>query len=229
MPYDERKLCVICAWRGTCQLKYSIPGGVALHCVEYTRDVTLKEPEEALRKRNVLIIGPSGIGKTTLIRKVIERAGLRAEGYYTREVKDILFRSCLELVFLSSGTRTLADSRSRRGWTRAGRYSVNLDAVDGGLVPMLREAVRSEDTELIVLDEIGPQECRSELFRQQVVDCLTSRKSVLATLGVGERDDDFLLSLESRSDVSVVPLDYENRHQLVEQVVLMLTGERATA
>lgn len=51
MSYDGRKLCVMCAWRGTCQLKYSMPGGVALHCVDYTRDITLKEPEEELGKR----------------------------------------------------------------------------------------------------------------------------------------------------------------------------------
>jgi hypothetical protein len=28
-----------------------MPGGVALHCVDYTRDITLKEPEEELGKR----------------------------------------------------------------------------------------------------------------------------------------------------------------------------------
>jgi hypothetical protein len=51
MSYDERKLCVMCAWRGTCQLIYSMPGGVALHCADYTRDLTLKEPEGELGKR----------------------------------------------------------------------------------------------------------------------------------------------------------------------------------
>ena len=60
MSYDTRKLCVMCAWRGTCQLKYSMPGGVALHCVEYTRDVTLKEPEEEPEVRNESVGGGKG-------------------------------------------------------------------------------------------------------------------------------------------------------------------------
>jgi putative ribosome biogenesis GTPase RsgA len=60
-----------------------MPGGVALHCVEYTRDVTLKEPEEELRKRNVSLVGPSGIGKTTRIKRILDQVGLRASGRVT--------------------------------------------------------------------------------------------------------------------------------------------------
>lgn len=67
----------MCAWRGTCRLKHSMPDGVALHCVDYTRDVTLKEPEEELRKRNVILVGPSGIGKTTRIKRILDQVGLR--------------------------------------------------------------------------------------------------------------------------------------------------------
>lgn len=227
MAYDERKLCVTCAWRGTCQLKYSMPGGVALHCVEYTRDVSLKEPEEELRKRNVLIIGPAAIGKTTLVKRVLERTGLRAGGYLTRKVKTGLFKSQFELVLLSDNARvvTLTDSKGVPGWVRAGKQYVNVAAVDAVLVPALQEAVRSGETDLIVLDEVGRLECLSELFRRQVVDCITSRKSILATMSVGGRDDEFLLSLESRSDVTVLPIGYENRDRLVEQVAFMLTGK----
>ena len=60
MTYDERKLCVVCAWRGICQLKYSRPDGVALHCMHYTRDVTLKEPEEEAEVQNESVGGTKG-------------------------------------------------------------------------------------------------------------------------------------------------------------------------
>ncbi len=228
MVYDGRKLCVVCAWRGTCQLKYSMPGGIALHCAEYTRDVTLREPEEERCKRNVLLEGPEGIGKTTLVKQVLGQAGLNAAGYYTREAKEGPFRSSLELVLLANGTERLvplADTKPRPGWTKAGKRYVNLEGLEQVVVPALRHALQSTRVGLLVLDEVGPAECLSEQFRRQVVDCLTSNKSVLATMSLGGRDDEFLLSLESRSDVTVLPISYDNRHAFVELVIFMLTGK----
>ncbi len=227
MSYDERKLGVICAWRGTCNLKYSMPGGLALHCTEFTRDVTLKEPEEEIRKRNILIVGPREIGKTTLVRKVLDQASLRAEGYYTQTVKEGWFGGDrLELVYVTGGTAALATSRASAGGPRLGRYYANMNVVQNELVPRLAHAVRSEQTELIVLDEVSQWQCLSEAYRKQVVDCITSNKSVLATVSVGEQDDDFLRTLETRSDVSVLHIGYENRDALVERVLFMLTGRR---
>ncbi len=40
---DEPLLCLICAWRETCQKKYSFTGG---QCVDFTRDITVKLPGE---------------------------------------------------------------------------------------------------------------------------------------------------------------------------------------
>jgi hypothetical protein len=37
--------CVICAWRGECQKKFCIPDG-GLRCPDFTRDVTIKTPED---------------------------------------------------------------------------------------------------------------------------------------------------------------------------------------
>jgi hypothetical protein len=40
----EPSICVVCAWRETCVKKFTFDGQ---HCLDYTRDVTLKpKPEE---------------------------------------------------------------------------------------------------------------------------------------------------------------------------------------
>jgi len=47
---QEPSLCVVCAWRETCAKKYSFTGQ---HCLEYTRDLTIKarpEGEESKKK-----------------------------------------------------------------------------------------------------------------------------------------------------------------------------------
>jgi hypothetical protein len=51
---DNRTICVMCAWRQTCNKKFSMDGATTTRCPEYTRDVTLKQPdeEEADKTRN---------------------------------------------------------------------------------------------------------------------------------------------------------------------------------
>lgn len=34
--------CVVCAWRATCNLKFMYEGSSALHCPEFTRDLSIK-------------------------------------------------------------------------------------------------------------------------------------------------------------------------------------------
>ena len=51
---NNRTICVVCAWRQTCNKKFSMDGATTTRCPEYTRDVTLKRPdeEEAVKTRN---------------------------------------------------------------------------------------------------------------------------------------------------------------------------------
>jgi hypothetical protein len=42
----ERTLCVVCAWRITCNKKFSMDGATTTRCPEFTRDVTLRDPKE---------------------------------------------------------------------------------------------------------------------------------------------------------------------------------------
>lgn len=42
MTQDSRITCSLCAWRGTCAKKFSISTSDLLHCIDYTRDLTIK-------------------------------------------------------------------------------------------------------------------------------------------------------------------------------------------
>lgn len=45
----KRDICAVCAWRGTCNKKYSV-SGKGLHCTDFVRDVTLGPEEEFERE-----------------------------------------------------------------------------------------------------------------------------------------------------------------------------------
>lgn len=43
-------ICAICAWRTTCQKKFSV-SGKDMRCAEFVRDVTLKEEQEETEEK----------------------------------------------------------------------------------------------------------------------------------------------------------------------------------
>ncbi|MBM4327137.1 MAG: hypothetical protein FJ118_08230 [Deltaproteobacteria bacterium] len=38
-------ICVTCAWRETCNKKFSMDGATTTRCIDYTRDLTLGMPK----------------------------------------------------------------------------------------------------------------------------------------------------------------------------------------
>ena len=212
MPDNERKLCLLCRGRDTCEGKYQMPGGQAFHCLEYQREAASAAAGRG--KRNVLIIGPAGTERTRLVEEIALRTGARQDGYYTKVVKDGLFRSHAELVLLSDGVARTLPAATR-------------ETVERQLIPLIETALRSEAAGLLVLDEVGTLPCGSALFRRLLVDCFTSNKNVLATMSLGGRDEAFLLSLESRADVTVLPMSDSRRDNFADLVACLLSRHPA--
>ncbi len=49
---DKRITCSVCAWRATCKKRFMQGGSFALHCPDFTFDLTLKEREEDKEKHD---------------------------------------------------------------------------------------------------------------------------------------------------------------------------------
>jgi nucleoside-triphosphatase len=70
---------------------------------------------------------------------------------------------------------------------------------------------------LVVIDEIGPMEIRSAMFRRVVNEALNSGAPVLATIVA--RPLPFTDAIKSRSDVSIVEVRVKNRDKLVSELL----------
>lgn len=44
MTHDARKICPLCAWRGSCAKRFSMGDDATLHCPDFSEDVTLRKP-----------------------------------------------------------------------------------------------------------------------------------------------------------------------------------------
>ncbi|MCL5126395.1 MAG: hypothetical protein M1511_18230 [Deltaproteobacteria bacterium] len=51
---DERKtVCVTCAWRATCNKKFLMDGTTTTRCLDYTRDITLRDPDDSMQDTTI--------------------------------------------------------------------------------------------------------------------------------------------------------------------------------
>ena len=167
-----------------------------------------------LRHAKTLITGRPGVGKTTLVQKIVERMqSVKMAGFYTAEIRSRGSRLGFELQGLNGMRRTLAhvDIDSQH---RVGKYGV--DAV--GFEKFLETLdLLNPDVELIVIDEIGKMELFSNRFRSLVCDALNSDKQVLASIPL--KGNEFIREIKQRSDIHLFEVTHGNRDHLPEAIV----------
>lgn len=169
---------------------------------------------------NILITGRPGVGKTTLIKKLAERLGRKAGGFYTEEIRGKKGRTGFRMETLDGKTGILAsiDIKSKH---RVGKYKVSLEDLENIALPTIESAIKIKDARTVIIDEIGPMELKSPKFKEAVIKALDSPNSVVAT--IKEKGSDFVNSLKSRKDVLTYTLDSDNREEVLGRVLAELT------
>ncbi len=170
--------------------------------------------------KNILICGPPGVGKTTLIQKILKNSNLRAGGFYTEEIKENKNRVGFKIISLDNQEGILAHI-TIKGIKRVGRYGLNIYDLENIGVKSLDRALQNND--LIIIDEIGKMEIFSDKFKEKVLDCLNSKKLVLATIGIG--GDKFIFKIKERNDVIIFKMNRENRDKLMDKVLYLILKE----
>ncbi len=162
-----------------------------------------------LLKKNILLTGNPGVGKTTIIKKVI--SGLKnAGGFFTEEIRESGKRTGFRIITLDGKTGTLA--YKGRGEYKIGSYSVNIKDLEEIAVKSIISAIKSK--EIIVIDEIGKMEIFSFKFRDAVIGALNSSKFVI---GVIHRENSgFFREIKERDDVELMEVRVDNRDNIVD-------------
>ncbi len=174
----------------------------------------------------LLLTGRPGVGKTTVIRAVIDRSSLYAGGFLTEEMREGGRRVGFRLLALdrSIEAATLADVNSASPH-RVGKYGINLDELERVGVAALWRAIEEPSIGLIVIDEIGKMELFSGQFCAAVEASLESPKPVLASVMLGRQR--WVDALKARPDVTLVQITTANRHEMPDRALRWLSQARA--
>ena len=159
--------------------------------------------------RHILICGPVGVGKTTLVSRLLEGSERRISGYVTKimkrrddgwneiymyppgkECEAVLFAECDEVhrkvntdVFETAGTELL--SRVRPG-------------------------------DIILMDEIGFLEEQAPAFTARVLELLDGDITVLGTVKNSHSDSAYLNAIRNHPNADIYNITEKNRNELYE-------------
>jgi len=164
-------------------------------------------------KTNILITGPPGCGKSTLIEKVINRIEEPVTGFFTREIKERVRRVGFSINTLDGREGILAH-KSLRSEYRVGKYGVNIENIENIAVPSIMP--RGKDV-IVVIDEIGKMECFSSLFRDALMRVLPLQNWIIGS--IAQKGGRFIQSIKERNDVRLIHISAQNRNMLVEKII----------
>ena len=163
--------------------------------------------------KNILITGEPGVGKTTLVKKVIKELSLKAGGFYTDEIRVGGARKGFKICSFE-GVQGILAFKDLESPYRVGSYGVNLKDLEEVGVKAVLKAI--SEAEIVVIDEIGKMELFSSRFRKAVLSALESPKPVLATVKM--RPCGCTLKIKDRKDVLFFWLKEKNRKEVEEKV-----------
>ena len=178
-------------------------------------------------RKNILLTGPPGIGKTTACRKIADHltsSGGPVHGFYTEEIRESGRRKGFRIVTLGGRTGILAHA-DHRGRHRVGRYGVNLEDLETIALPEI--IPRGEPGEIILVDEVGTMELKSSRFRDTLVRALDSSARVLATIKLGGHP--LIGQVKSRRDAETLEVTAGNRDEIPGIILGMLREKRSWA
>ncbi len=161
-----------------------------------------------------LLTGSPGTGKTTVIRQAIAKSKTKAGGFYTEEIKSGGTRQGFRIVTLDGQGAILAhvDSHSRY---RVSKYGVDVQNLDNVGVAAINQAI--DESDLIVIDEIGKMELFSPRFREAVLKAIDSSKKVLGTIMLSPHP--FADDIKRHPKVKVVHLTRADHNEVLREIL----------
>jgi len=163
---------------------------------------------------NYLLTGHPGVGKTTIIKKAIEKLKLPAGGFYTEEIREDDLRVGFAVVTLS-GLKGVLAHRNFKSRYKVGNYGVGVYTLNRIGVKEIQGCLLEK--KIIVIDEIGKMELLSTQFQEAVEKALNADNPVLGTITLARHP--FAQKVKTRDDVKMFEVTKENQDEVFKALI----------
>ena len=164
---------------------------------------------------NVLITGPPGIGKTTVIKHLLrDLAPVIVRGFYKESIFENGIIKGYRLVTPNLHESILAHLYFESP-EKIESFGVNIEGLNN-LVD--QELDLNNGAELYMVDEIGRMECLSDNFCQKIEQILDSEIPLIAS--VAQLASAKFKKLKDRKDVSLIGITPKNRDSVWKNILL---------
>ncbi|WP_134642953.1 NTPase [Ammonifex thiophilus] len=165
----------------------------------------------------ILLTGPPGIGKTTVIKRLASSLGERARGFYTEEQREGGKRVGFVAVTLR-GRRAVLAHIGFPSPLKVGKYHVNPQGLDEALEEL--EEALVEGGKILLVDEIGKMELLIPRFREVIERVLSSPWPVVAT--VPAKPVPYTDEVKKRPGFTLIEVNRDNRDLLPSKLLNLL-------
>lgn len=156
---------------------------------------------------NIFLTGEKGIGKTTIIYKILDHLNCDVDGY---TVKPIVHGTLKDFYITSIKDDTKKALMATGDITKRKIINIYEDSLNNFGAELINNCIKTND--IIVLDEIGFIESNCNNFKNAITSALNSNKVVLGVLK--EFNGDFINNIRSRDDVILFVVNQKNRAQI---------------
>ncbi len=168
--------------------------------------------------QNVLIAGAPGIGKTKLVNHLYrDLSPLLVRGFHKEAIRESDVLKGFRLSTFNFKELILAHVHIE-GPDRYQEFGLNLDGFEEIISGQFDT---SGHVELFLIDEVGPMECISKLFRHKFIEILDSDIPVIATLA--SIDILGILGIKKRKDISLLKMTHSNRDSMWKNVLVEIS------
>lgn len=183
----------------------------------------VKKPKE--EKIHALIVGSIGVGKSTLINKVVKKTGKKIAGYRTKKYADTTWEGYLNPLFFHpvneepnfNKENMLSYSRENGSMVRlAGAFDKHADEIVGEV----------DSNSIIVFDEMGYIEVEEKQWCDANLKVFDGDVPVIAAVK-NKEGIAYLDAITSHPKCKVFEITEKNRDELVDEVVeFIMRGQR---